>query len=577
MTKRQIYSPDQLNLAVKPNRWDLVMLFVLLALMVLIASFAKQLDLPFKLGQPINISLNPWMLPSYAFQTVLRLFIALFFSLMFTFVFATWAARNRQAEKVIIPIIDVLQSVPVLAFLSLTIVGFIKLFPNSLLGPQCAVIFLIFTAQVWNMALSFYQSLKSIPKDFLEVADMLGLSAWQRFWRIEAPFAMPALLWNMMLSMSVSWFSLVASEAITVEGQKIAIPGIGSYIALAIERADGWAIAYAILTMIIIILLYDQLIFRPLVKWAEKFKVEHTNSDSQADSWVMNLWLRTRVLKALGGWLGLYLNKIINMSYLRRAPNWHPKFVDTSSNKSKEWLWNLALIALLVFALIILLRFIYMNLSMSEVLQVFYLGCFTGLRVLATVVISTIIWVPIGVWIGLRPRVAAIVQPFTQFLAAFPANLLFPIVIAFIVTWKLNVNVWTTPLMILGSQWYILFNVIAGVMAIPKDLKHAAASFDVKGWLWWRTLILPAIFPYYITGAITAVGGAWNASIVAEVVVWGKTTLVAKGLGAYIAEYTGNFAHTVLGVSVMCLFVFTLNHILWRPLYRFAITRYQMD
>lgn len=577
MKKNQIYSPDQLNLTVKPNRWDLVMLLVLLALIVVVASYAKQFDLPFKLGQPINISLDIWALPGYAFQTVLRLFIALIFSLLFTFTFATWAAHNRQAEKIIIPIIDVLQSVPVLAFLSLTIIGFIKLFPNSLLGPQCAVIFLIFTAQVWNMALSFYQSLKSIPKDFMEVADTLGLSAWQRFWRIEVPFAIPSLLWNMMLSMSASWFSLVASEAITVDSQQIAIPGIGSYIAMAIEQANGVAIAYAIITMIIIILLYDQLIFRPLVKWAEKFKVEQTTSGKEASSWIMNIWLRTHVLKRLGQWIGLHLDKLINISYLRRSPNWRPRYSAEMSSKQVDWLWNIILMVLMCYALGTLVYFIYKNLSLDSVLHVFYLGFLTALRVLATVVISTIIWVPIGVWIGLRPRVAAVIQPLTQFFAAFPANLLFPIVVVFIVDWGLNVNIWTTPLMILGAQWYILFNIIAGATAIPKDLLHVAASFNIKGWLWWRKLVLPAIFPYYITGAITAVGGAWNASLVCEVVTWGKTTLTAEGLGAYVTQYTGDFSRTVLGVSVMCLIVFTLNHILWRPLYKFAITRYQID
>lgn len=576
MKQVNFYSPSQLKLAFKPNLWDLGMLLAVLAVVVIVASAAKQFDLPFKLGVPINISLKPSALPGYALQTVLRLLIALVFSLLFTFVFATWAARNKRAEKLIIPIIDVLQSVPVLAFLSLTIVGFIKLFPNSLLGPECASIFLIFTAQAWNMALSFYQSLKTVPRDYMEAADMFGLSSWQRFWRVEVPFATPALLWNIMMSMSASWFALVASEAVTVSGQDVVLPGIGSYIALAIKQADSLAIFYAIACMLITILLYDQLLFRPLVKWAEKFKVEQTSSDKTSSSWVMSFWMRTRVLRDLGTWFGAQMEKIINAKiFLRRRKN--PHFLTAKYTKEIDWTWNAILVLVLLAAIYVLLRFIKHQLSLGEVLFVIKLGCYTGLRVLATIIVCTAVWVPIGVWIGLRPRIASVVQPVAQFLAAFPANLLFPIVVVLIVRLQLNVNIWTTPLMILGTQWYVLFNVIAGASAIPKDLKQVAENFGLKGWLWWRRLILPGIFPYYITGAITAVGGAWNTSIVAEVVTWGKTTLEAQGLGAYVAHYTGNFAHTVLGVSIMCLLVFSLNHILWRPLYQIAIRRYQIE
>lgn len=576
MKQINFYSPSQLKLAFKPNLWDGLMLLGLLTIIVMIASAAKQFDLPFHLGEPIHISLSPWALPGYALQTVLRMFVGLFFSLLFTFVFATWAAHSKRAEKLIIPAIDVLQSVPVLSFLSLTIIGFIKLFPNSLFGPECAAIFLVFTAQAWNMALSFYQSLKTVPRDYIEAADMFGLSAWQRFWRVEVPFSIPALLWNIMMSMSACWFALVASEALVVLGQQVVLPGIGSYIAEAIKQANGLAIFYAIAAMFITIFIYDQMLFRPLVKWAEKFKVEQTSSDKASHSWVMQFWMRTRVLRQIGVWVGRNMEKMINARCFRRRRQYVNPLA-TRYRREVDWLWYGVLTVLILFTLYVLANFMHQQLKLEEVLLVLKLGCYTGLRVIATIVVCSLVWVPLGVWIGLRPRIASIIQPIAQFLAAFPANLLFPIVVVLIVRWQLNVNIWTTPLMILGTQWYVLFNVVAGASAIPKDLKQVVENFGVHGFLWWRRLILPAIFPYYITGAITAVGGAWNASLVAEVVTWGHTTLEAQGIGAYVTHNTGDFAHTVLGVSVMCLLVFCLNHILWRPLYRIAIRRYQME
>jgi NitT/TauT family transport system permease protein len=576
MKNLDFYFPSQLKVKFKLNFWDLGIMVAILGLIVLIAGATKQFSLPFKLGQPVQISLSPWALPGYALQTVLRLLIALCCSVLFTFIFATWAAKSRQAEKFIIPSIDILQSVPVLAFLSLTIVGFIKLFPNSLMGPESAVIFAIFTAQAWNMALSFYQSLKTVPRDYMEAADVFGLSAWQRFWRIEVPFATPALLWNMMLSMSQSWFALVASEAIQVSDQTIAIPGIGSYIGFALKQANGHAIFYAIITMLLVILLYDQLMFRPLVKWAEKFKIEQTSSEKSSSSWVMTAWARTALLQKFGAWFGAQVEKLINLKIFRGRPRTYDTLVG-KYYRGIDWFWNVVLTIFVVCATVILWRFVRQQVSVSEMLHVVVLGFYTWLRVLATVIVSSLVWVPIAVWVGLRPKLAGYVQPVAQFLCAFPAYLLFPIVVALIVRFGLNVNIWTTPLMILGAQWYILFNVIAGTAAIPKDLKQATENLGVKGWLWWRKLILPAIFPYYITGAITAAGGAWNTSIVAEVITWGKTSLEAQGLGAYITHFTGDFAHTVLGVGAMCLFVFILNHVMWRPLYRLAVTRFQME
>jgi len=466
-----------------------------------------------------------------------------------------------------------------LGFLSITIVGFISLFPGSLLGPECAAIFVIFTSQAWNMALGFYQTVRTVPVELNEAAKMFHLSAWQRFWRIDVPFSLPGLLWNTMVSMSAGWFFVVASEAISVSNQQILLPGIGSYITVAIQSSNMHAIGYAILTMFIVILIYDQLLFRPLVAWAEKFKAELVTQEAhEARSWVADLFNRTRFLRYIGMHLTRAFDLFVNIRFLRSQPISRSTVSSLRSEKYWGWIWNGLTGILIICALAFLGYYIFVNVPLSSVWQVFILGLITALRVFILIILCSLIWVPIGVWIGSRPSVAYYAQPIAQFLAAFPANILYPLVVILIVTYHLNVNIWVTPLMILGSQWYVLFNVIAGTSMIPKDIIQAVDNLSVNRFLRWKRLILPAIFPYYITGAITAAGGAWNASIVAEVVNWGNTTLVATGLGAYISECTtrGDFPHIALSISMMCVLVLIFNRIVWRPLYALAETRYVM-
>ncbi|WP_218939762.1 ABC transporter permease [Coxiella endosymbiont of Amblyomma sculptum] len=528
--------------------------------------------------QSSHISLDPVMLPYYALRTVLRMLIAMIFSLLFTFIFGTWAAKSRCAERIIIPLIDILQSVPVLGFLTITIAAFVALFHGSFLGPECAALFAIFTAQVWNIALSFYQSLRTIPNDLQEVAVMLQLSAWQRFWRVEVPFAIPSLLWNIMISMSGSWIFLVASEAITVAGHDIMLQGIGSYISLAIKCADKMAVIYVIVTMIVVIALYDQLLFRPLVAWAEKFNAEVDVGENEAQSWILNLFHRTRFLRFVGTYCSLLGNTIINCRIfghpsLRKSVKYHHLL-----RRFFNIIGNTLVILAFMTSFYLLMRFILSEADWTEVFHVLYLGFITGLRVTILLILSSFIWVPIGVWIGLRPNISQVVQPIIQFLAAFPANLLFPIVVILIIRFSLNVNIWTSPLMILGAQWYILFNVIAGTMALPKNLHHAVDILNVKGWIWWKRFILPGIFPHYITGAITTAGSSWNTSIIAESVNWGGKCLHATGLGAYIVSISqqGDFPRLTLAIMVMSLYVLVFNYGLWRPLYRLAEERFQI-
>lgn len=563
-----------------PNYWDGIALLFVLGLITLLAWHARQMISPYEVGQATPISLDPQNLPNYALRTVLRMFIALFFSLLFTFIFGTWAAKSKRAERLIIPLIDILQSIPVLGFLSITIVGFIALFKGSMLGPECAAIFAIFTSQAWNMALGFYQTVRTVPSELREAARMFHLSSWQRFWRIDVPFSMPGLLWNTMMSMSAGWFFVVASEAVSVSNQQLLLPGIGSYIAVAIQTADMRAILYAILTMLIVILIYDQLLFRPLVAWSEKFKAEQIADEVEPRSWVIHLLRRTRLLRFIGGKIEDLFYLFVNAKCFRLPTIEAPAILSKYKiPRAMNIIGNLLIILLILSVIFFATRFVLYHVSLSEVLHVFLLGLATTLRVFILIILCSLIWVPIGVWIGMRPRVAEYAQPIAQFFAAFPANLLYPLVVIFIVKFNLNVNIWVTPLIILGAQWYILFNVIAGATALPNDLLQVADNLGLNTKLRWKRLILPAIFPYYMTGAITAAGGAWNASIVAEVIQWGNTKLVATGLGAYISQYTteGDFVHIALGIGMMCILVLFFNYAVWRPLYALAESRFQLE
>lgn len=570
-------NPDKFSRFI--NRWDLLLLILTFSVLFFLGWAGSQMATPYQLGDQIPISLEPSNLPFYALRTVLRMFIALIFSILFTFIVGALAAKNRRAEQIVIPAIDILQSIPVLSFLSITVTGFIHLFPNSLLGPECASIFAIFSAQVWNMTFGFYQSLKTVPHDLIEVSAMFRLSAWQRFWKVEVPFSMSGLLWNMMVSMSASWFFVVLSEAISVAHQNIRLPGVGSYIALAIAQKDLHAVGYAILTMVIVIFLYDQILFRPLIAWSEKFKMEQSPDESEYQSWLIDLIRSSRLMKRVTEWLAVFTNSFVNARWLRIGEVKAVKEIDFKRQKRLDRLWTALVLIAVITGGWFLLKFILAELKVSDIFHVFLLGAATGARVIILILLSSMLWIPVGVWIGLRPRLAQKIQPIIQFVAAFPANLFYPLFVIAIVKFNLSVEIWVTPLMILGTQWYILFNVIAGASSIPRDLYLAADNFGLKGWIWWKRLALPGIFPFYITGAITAAGGAWNASIVAEYVSWGNTTLKATGLGEYIQASTtaGDFPQIALGTAMMCVYVLAFNHLIWRPLYRLAEERFNFN
>jgi NitT/TauT family transport system permease protein len=576
MTLDDILTP-RLGQALRPNIWDAVALVLVVGAMVLIVYGGEQTTLPLSALDTSPVSLDPVHLPFYALRTTMRMLLAIVCSIIFTLVYATLAAKSRRAEMVMIPLLDILQSVPILGFLTFTVVFFLNLFPGQVFGAELACVFAIFTSQAWNMTFSMYQSIRNVPKDLDEASQSFHLSGWQRFWRLDVPFAMPGLIWNTMMSMSGGWFFVVASEAITVGNTTITLPGVGSYVALAIQKQNLPAIGYAILTMLLVIIAYDQLLFRPVVAWADKFRFEQTASGTAPTSWMLDLFRSTRALRATT-YPFAALNKTFSNLHLAIPKLLRIPIRPGPPSRVVDAIWLALVLSGTAYAGWKAYRYMSATLGFQDLLTAVGYGLVTLLRVIVLISLATMIWVPIGVWIGLRPKLAERVQPLAQFLAAFPANLAFPVFVVIIVRYSLDPNIWLSPLMILGTQWYILFNVIAGASAFPTDLREAAGSFHLKGWRWWAKVILPGIFPYYITGAITASGGSWNASIVAEVASWGQTHLTANGLGAYIALATeaGDFPRVVLGITTMCILVTLFNRLLWRPLYAFGERRLRL-
>jgi len=560
-----------------PGGWDVLAFVIVFAFLVYVAEAALGLMGSLAGLEATPISLDPSALVGYAARTALRMLIAMLASLLFTFTYATLAAKSRRAEVVLVPLLDILQSLPILGF-SITILFFLSLTPGRVAGAEMAAIFLIFTSQAWNMAFSFYHSLRSIPHELDEAARSFRLSPWMRFWRLEVPFAMPPLIWNMMMSMSGGWFFVVAAEAINVGNTKVTLPGVGSYVALAIEQRNLGAIGWAIAAMFVVILVYDQLLFRPLIASADWFRLEQEAGLTPSQSWALTMMRRSHFLGLVSR---LFLG-ILNIGGGRsRSVVIRPRMApdDNPGRRFGDFAWYAAIALIGIIAMLKAVRFVFAEVSPAEVGHVVLLGFVTFLRVGVLIAVASLIWVPIGIYVGLRPRVASIVQPIAQFLAAFPVNLIYPIVVSSIVLGNLNPNIWLSPLMILGTQWYILFNVIVGASAIPPDMRYAGQNFHVSGWLWWKRIALPAVFPFYVTGAITASGGSWNASVVSEVAEWGKQHLTATGLGSYISRATdaGDFRRTVVGIVVMALFVVVLNRLFWKPLFARAERKFRMS
>ncbi|WP_406815425.1 ABC transporter permease [Mycobacterium sp. M23085] len=572
-------SPGVVQRAARSPVADLAVFLGAVIILWLVVRVGRGMAAPWMVtGAPQAVSTDPFQLPYFAARSLLRMFVALGLSLVFTFFYATAAARSRRAEKVLIPLLDILQSVPVLGFLAITITGFIALFPGSMLGLECASIFAIFTSQAWNMTFAFYQSLIAQPHDLDESSRLLRLSRWQRFWRVDLPSGVIPLVWNGMMSFGGGWFFLTASEALSVNNHKFALPGIGAYMAAASADGNLTRVLLAIAVMIVLVVGVNALFWRPLTAWSERFRIEESEAAEAPRSVTLEVLRHSSIPAIVGRPLGRLVYPIDRMTApfgITRRP------LKTSATRRSigDAVSVVVLSVVLGYGAFRVIEYIVSSIGLAEIGHAALLGVATFARVVVVVVVSTLIWVPIGVWIGLNPKVTRLAQPIVQVLASFPANFLFPIFTAVLLITGVSLDWGGILLMALGTQWYILFNVIAGASAIPTDLRDAANNLRLSSALRWRTLILPGIFGSYITGGITAAGGAWNASIVAEVVQYHHTTLSAVGLGAYITHATavGDAPRLLIGVIAMSFYVVTMNIVLWQPLYRLSERRFSLS
>jgi NitT/TauT family transport system permease protein len=526
----------------------------------------------------VEISRSTLALPGYAALSLLRITLAYVLSLAFTLVYGYIAAYNAKAERFMIPLLDVLQSIPVLSFLPGVMLAMVALFPSRQLGVELGAILLIFTGQVWNMAFSFYASLKSIPQEMREAANIYRFSWWQRFTEMELPFAAIGLVWNSMMSVAGGWFALMACEMFVLGSRDFRLPGLGSYLQTAASAGDTRSILLGVITMIAVIVLLDQFVWRPVIAWAEKFKVEQVESAEVPHSWVLNLLQHSRALARLEQ-KAIFPVRESLMSYFSRRHR-----TGTATAPTPRWktyalgILGIAALGLTGYA-VVRVAILLTGLDHSEVTELGQgLGA-TFLRVIAALLIGAAWTIPVGVKIGFSPRLARVAQPLAQIAASVPANAFFPVILLILFRLGAGLGIGSILLLLLGTQWYILFNVIAGAMAIPTDLKEACTVCRISGWQRWRKLILPGIFPYLLTGMVTASGGAWNASIVAEYFHFKGQTFSTIGLGSTISRATdgGNYDLLIAATIVMAAMVVTVNRLVWRRLYRLGETRFRLE
>ena len=521
-----------------------------------------------------EIDLNIKSLPGYALRTTMRFIFAMLLSVMFALVYALLAAKNKRIGAFLVPLLDIFQSIPVLGYLSFTVTAFLAIAPNNIFGIEMAIIFAIFTAQVWNIIFSVYQSLTTIPFELYQVSNVYKLNKWQIFWKVELPFAIPGLIWNMVLSISSSWFFIVVSEAISVGTNTYTLPGLGVYISVALQRADIEAVLYAMVAILGVIFLFNQLFFAPLIEWSHKFRYEFNSTATRSSSWLFDYLAKSSLFNYPGG----ILSRICRLFLQIKLPK-----IITNYSRIIGYILEITWWIIVVYVFKLMFEQVYVlfdrQLSVAEVIHVIKLGAITAFRVLAILLVASVLWVPIGVYIGLRPSLVIKIQPLLQFMTAIPANIYFPLFVIAILHFNLNPDIWLSLMMIIGSQWYILYNVIAGSQSIPTELLEVTKNLKLSGIKKWSKLILPAIFPFYITGMITASGGAWNASIVSEIITWGKSTVIATGIGSYVTINTtaGDFTKITIGIIVMSCYVVMINNILWQPLSNYASKKFRLE
>lgn len=568
-------TPDNQTLNRAWTWQDGLMILALIALIFWIVNTAAQFT--GRYDPTITIELSPAVLPSYTAQTLLRMLIAYIISLVFSILYSYIAYYNRTAEKILLPLLDILQSIPVLSFLPGVVLALIALFPGSRIGVELAAIILIYTGMAWNMTFSFYQSLISVPRELREVAKIYRLGWWQQVWTLDLPAGAIGLIWNSVMSVAGGWFFLMAIESFTIGEKTFTLPGLGSYLAEAANQQDYAALIYGLAVLIGVIIIIDILVWRPLIAWGEKFKMEMVEAENVPKSFVLDFLRRSPTLRAFHQnifapvWEGLD-------EQLRPK---HPR--QSLAPQNGQGNWPITPIILLIFAVFVgwgAIAFLRQMLSVSwqDWRQIGLGAVLTTLRVMAALILSLVWTVPVGVAIGRNPRAAQVLQPIVQIAASVPATALFPVLLLALANVGGGLEIGSVALMMLGTMWYILFNVIAGAQAIPTELFEAAVVYQLSWWQRWRTLILPGIFPYLITGIITAVGGAWNSSIVSEYVEFQNQTEQTLGLGATISEASvrGDFPLLMAATAVMSLLVVLTNRLVWRPLYRLAETKYQL-
>ena len=559
-----------------PNLWDLIAFAATICFFYLLSDALSTMVATKVSVSAQTIDLSLMALPRYAWYSVVRMFLALLISLLVTFVLGTLAARSAFWERIIIPMIDILQSLPILGWLTVAAMCVVRWFPANMLGFELVALFAIFTSQVWNMILSFYQSLRMVPEYFEEAAAVMRLSRLQKFWRIDVPFAMPDLLTNIMLSLSAGWFYVMESEAILVDNQHVLLPGVGSYMHMANQTGDGYALLAAFMAMFLVILAYDQLLFRPILHWIRTYEADEEGLVSR--SWLVRFVSRTRWFRWCMGWLR-WIGAMLMMAMVASSRNLViPQEWSMQDSQRLSRLQQYLLLMIVASILTVFMHFVVWNVDVAMLSRLLFLGACTGLRIVLLLIFCVLLWVPVGVWIGFRVQISDRVLPVLQFLAAFPPNLLYPVLMEIILRQGLNVEIWCAPLMLLGTQWYILFNVITAIRSIPKDWLYAQKTLRLRGWLRWKKLIIPVIAPHLVTGSMAAAGGAWNVSIVTEVIRWHGKEIHATGLGTYIslAAADGKVVEHISAVVVMCLYVVVLNRLFWYPLCRMVMHRYKI-
>jgi len=555
---------------------DIVLVLVGLTLAWGLVQLVKQWTGAYK---PVtDISLSPWSLPKYTFLSMMRGIIGYAISFAFTIIYAFWAAKDERAGKLLIPLLDILQSVPVLAFMPGLVITLATLFCHTNFGLELAAIIMIFTGQAWNMTLSLYYSFKSIPPDLQEVGTVYRFGWWERLKWIELPFGTTGLVWNSMMSMAGGWFFLVITETFKLGDKDFRLPGLGSYMSVAAENWNVPAMLYAMIAMIAMIILLDQVIWRPVTVWAQRFRIEDTSQANPPTSWLLRLLRYSRLIR----WIEAKLARRKRMKHHQLNEIKSTKFNQKQIQKIQNYIANTALVTLLTIMIVVIVKiFTYLTYSPAKInwTELAWAGSRTLSRVLLSTIIGTIWALPAGLAIGLSTRLAKIFQPIVQIAASFPAPILFPLIIATLIKHNIGYNPGCVLLMLLGTQWYILFNVIAGAMAIPNDLKEVATSFRFSHWQKLKSIYLPAIFSYLLTGWVTASGGAWNASIIAEYYNADATTFRPSGLGTIIssAAYNGDYTTLVAGTLLMSTVVIIFNKLVWKPCYVLAHRRYSLD